>query len=318
MKQYIKYWFCLLAISYSGICQITHYNQFPTKQPTHILDEKLDNISFAYSLRLLESDYEGPLIRLRRSSDNAEEDFFCTDNDRIDIAAIDTWRNGSNVFVVTWYDQSGLSRNAIQSDINFQPQFFSDSIQPYFVGDGTNDLLIIQENFQNLVENGKNGSVFGVLYATDRSNTSFGVANGSNRWLTHINWSNERCYFDPGYCCNNPRYFTNNIPTHPTDPGSLGIWDQYSFVRRDDPANATTDRIIVRLGAIEKLNGDFPDSEFCNLTVNFGLGAAITNNMNDGTRYSTTRFAEIIMYNIGLEDSFFEEIEENQITFWNL
>ena len=232
MKCFLKYRYWLfLLLPYFGNSQIVQYNQFPTKQPTHILDDRIEDISFAYSLRLLESDYDGPLIRLRRASDNAEMDFSCAANDRVDIAAIDTWRAGSNVFVTIWYDQSGMGRDAFQTNTALQPQFISDVTQPYFVGDGSNDRLIVPESVQNLTENGKNGSVIGVFFATDRNDTAFGVLSGGERWLVHINWGDENCYFDPGYCCNGPRSFVNNLPTNP-NPGSLGIWDQYTFVRR--------------------------------------------------------------------------------------
>ncbi|HBS11541.1 MAG TPA: hypothetical protein DEO36_03215, partial [Flavobacteriaceae bacterium] len=104
--------------------QIAQYNHFPTMKPSHILDEKLDDISFAMSFRILESDYEGPLVRLRRASDNAELDFYHADNDIVDVDAINTWRAGANVYVVVWYDQSSLGRNAIQPTQNRQPRFF--------------------------------------------------------------------------------------------------------------------------------------------------------------------------------------------------
>ena len=82
------------------ISQIGNYNTFPSLPPLHLLDDVdlLQDISFAYSMRLLESDYEGPLVRLRRASDNAERDFFCNQEDKVNVLEIDNWRNGSNVF----------------------------------------------------------------------------------------------------------------------------------------------------------------------------------------------------------------------------
>lgn len=317
MKTRTLYLLLSLLCPWYGIGQIAQYNHFPTRQPTHILDEKLEDISFAYSLRLLESDYDGPLIRLRRASDNQEMDFTCADDDRVDIAAIDIWRAGSLVYVTIWYDQSGIGLNAIQTNTAFQPQFMPDPTQPYFVGDGTNDLLIVPESQLNLTENGKNGTILGVFLATDRADSAFGTASGTNRWLVHINWDNERTYFDPGYCCNNPRSFINNLPTAP-NPGSLGIWDQYSFIRRNDPATMVTDRIIMRLGNTEKVNGGFPDNQACTLNANFGICAVINNAANNGSGYSNTQFAEMIMYKEGKEDPFIDEIEKNQIAFWNL
>ena len=298
--------------------QIASYNQFPAMQPQHILDENLDNISFALGMRILVSDYNGPLIRLRRASDNAEMDFYCGENDIVNNEAINIWRGSAKVYVVRWYDQSGLELHAQQNINSSQPEFVPNATQPYFTGDGTNDYLLVPENLQNLTESGKNGTVLGVFYATDRSDIAFGTVSGANRWMAHINWNNERCYFDPGYCCNNPRSFINNLPTNTSNPGSLGIWDQYSFLRRDDPLNATTDKVILRLAGIEKVNGGFPNSQSCSLTFNFGIGAAVMNSIGNATGYSTTRFAEMIMYKTGKEDSFLQLIEENQIKFWNL
>ena len=93
-----------------GYATINDLFTFSTKQPTYI--------------RLLKKKYApyfGPALRLRRESDNAESDFnFFADvgqpasqlNADIDIAAINTWRNGSRVFIVKHYDQSANARHA--------------------------------------------------------------------------------------------------------------------------------------------------------------------------------------------------------------
>lgn len=318
MKPITTYILLLLLTTASG--QIGNYNHFPALPPAHILDDDnlTEDINFAYSLRLLRSDYEGALIRLRRASDNAEQDFFCGDDDRIDIDAINTFKGTSNVFVTVWYDQSTLGINAIQTIADRQPRLIPDTTQPYFAGDGANDSLIVQSTMAQIIENGKNGSVAGVFYATDRADSAFGAISGSDRWLVHINWSNERCFFDPGYCCNGPRSFVNNLPTA-TNPGSLTVWDQYSFIRRDDPAVPSIDRTIMRLGGVQKVNGDFPDSQsYAPSNNRFTLGAIGTNTTNGTTSHSDTRFAEMIMWNRGKEDVFIQEIENNQIAFWNL
>ncbi len=291
-------------------------------KPSHILDESKENISFAFSMRILESDYEGPIIRLRRSNDNDIKDFSWGENDIVDIDAINAWRGGNTVFVVQWFDQSGLNRHAIQTVANLQPQFMPNAFRPYLVGDGLNDRLIVSTGTQTITQQGKNGSVFGVFLATDRADSAFGVINGSNgsdRWLTHINWNNERCYFDPGFCCVNvdTRSFINNLP-NATNPGSLGIWDQYSFIRRDNPLDTNNDRIILRLGGTEESNDPFADNLRCTIDYNFGICAIINNTTNNAVSFSNTRIQEIIMYAEGKNDFFINEIETNQISFWNL
>lgn len=319
----IKNLFFLILLTYCNSWgQIANYNHFPTLKPSHILDENKTAISFAFSMRLLESDYEGPLIRLRRNNDNAIRDFNCSDNDIVDIDAINTWRAGNDVFVVTWYDQSGLGRNAEENNINRQPQFIAiDPLRPYLVGDGINDRLIINTSIQLLTETGKNGSVFGVFLATDRADSAFGVISNTNnrdRWLTHINWSDERCYFDAGSCCQNGRFFTNNLPSDPVNPGSLNIWDQYSFIRRNNPLNSNIDRRIIRSSNVERTNTGYPDNLRCSVNFNFGICAIVAGATNNTASHSNTRIQELVMYNNGKEDNFINEIEQNQIDFWNL
>ena len=75
----------------------------------------------AYSLRRLSSAYTGPAIRVRRSSDNAEQDIGF-DGDDLDTAALLTFVGAGDGLVTTGYDQSGNGRNATQSTALKQPK----------------------------------------------------------------------------------------------------------------------------------------------------------------------------------------------------
>jgi hypothetical protein len=73
----------------------------------------LDDYSGAfagYSLRKLRSAYAGSAIRVRRSSDAAEQDIGFSDN-VLDQSALTTFIGANSGFVVTWYDQSGNARD---------------------------------------------------------------------------------------------------------------------------------------------------------------------------------------------------------------
>jgi hypothetical protein len=85
------------------------------------------NAAAAYSLRGLRKEYTGNLIRVRRSSDNAEQDIgFINDVNRdIDTFALTSFCSGTNGFVTTWYDQSGNGLNAVQTTAASQPQIVS-------------------------------------------------------------------------------------------------------------------------------------------------------------------------------------------------
>ena len=66
----------------------------------------------AYSLRKLRTAYTGSAIRVRRSSDNAETDIGFNGSGGLDTTTLLTFCGVNTGIVVTWYDQSGNSRNA--------------------------------------------------------------------------------------------------------------------------------------------------------------------------------------------------------------
>ena len=74
----------------------------------------------AYSVRKLRTAYTGSAIRVRRSSDNAEQDIgFVAGN--LDTTALTTFCLATDGFVTTWYDQSGNAANATQTTAANQP-----------------------------------------------------------------------------------------------------------------------------------------------------------------------------------------------------
>jgi|688.fasta_scaffold641040_2 hypothetical protein len=75
----------------------------------------------AYSIRKLRSAYSGSAIRVRRSSDNAEQDIGFV-NGLLDTSSLLTFCGVGNGFVTTWYDQSGSGLDAVQLAAVRQPQ----------------------------------------------------------------------------------------------------------------------------------------------------------------------------------------------------
>lgn len=78
----------------------------------------------AYSLRRLRNGYTGSAIRVRRASDNTEQDIGFSNN-QLDTSSLTTFCSGTNGFVKTWYDQSGNGRDATQTTAANQPQIVS-------------------------------------------------------------------------------------------------------------------------------------------------------------------------------------------------
>jgi hypothetical protein len=82
------------------------------------------NAAAAYSLRKLRTAYTGSAIRVRRSSDNTEQDIGFVNN-VLNTSALTTFCGVGNGFVTTWYDQSGNAYNATETTAANQPQIVS-------------------------------------------------------------------------------------------------------------------------------------------------------------------------------------------------
>ena len=77
----------------------------------------------AYSLRLLNTDYTGDAIVVRRSSDNTTQSIGFVDGE-LDVDTLNTFCTGTNGFVTTWFDQSGNGNNSTQTTASSQPKIF--------------------------------------------------------------------------------------------------------------------------------------------------------------------------------------------------
>jgi hypothetical protein len=99
----------------------------------------------AYSLLKLRSDYTGACIRVRRASDNAEQDIGFLNN-AIDEAAIVAFKTFSteNIAVVKWYNQGYLSSacDASQSSLLLQPLIAVTTTPSGIVKDQENNFAI--------------------------------------------------------------------------------------------------------------------------------------------------------------------------------
>jgi hypothetical protein len=99
----------------------------------------------AYSLRSLSNSYAGPVVTVRRSSDDAEQDFTAAEVADGTLAAFCGAGDG---FVKTWFDQSGNARNASQATTTAQPQIVDNGVvvteegKPALQFDGVDDAIV--------------------------------------------------------------------------------------------------------------------------------------------------------------------------------
>jgi hypothetical protein len=126
-------------------------NEVWSSWPGYVLDD-YPNAAAAYSLRLLRSAYTGSAIKVRRAVGSPSEKDIGFVNNQLDVADLESFCSGTNGFVVTWYDQSGNSRNATQTTAANQPQIVSSGSviitngKPAAQLDGVNDSLIFNSN----------------------------------------------------------------------------------------------------------------------------------------------------------------------------
>ena len=89
--------------------------------PVQLLLDTNPGASVAYSLRKLSSAYAGSAIRVRRSSDNTEQNIGFV-NGVLDTAALLSFCGNGNGFVTTFYDQSGNAKDSVQPSAGGQPR----------------------------------------------------------------------------------------------------------------------------------------------------------------------------------------------------
>ncbi len=84
-----------------------------------LLLDAVPGAAAAYSLRQLSNAYAGPVVTVRRSSDDAEADFKASE---IDDGTLAAFCGAGDGLVKTWHDQSGNNRDASQATAANQPK----------------------------------------------------------------------------------------------------------------------------------------------------------------------------------------------------
>lgn len=307
MKNKILVYLFVLLASYTCDAQDKDarnyfYNLHPAKQNTVLDSVSNTDISFAFSLRKLRKEYTGWCVQVRRSTDNALQNIGFNGDGLIDTPGLNKFVGAGQAFVVIWYDQSGLGRNAVQTTINRQPLLTKGTHKdlPTIDFDGSNDGLVVNTSMQILTNAGADGTVFYVGDMDNQADVSWGAAAGGRRWFVHTSWNNNQVYFDPGQCCNGPRSFVNTV--------RLDSFDQYTFRR----AGTTTQ---IRMDNVIRMNGTYSLADYP-FSGGFGIGAGY-----DGANtfsHSRNKFQEFIMYRVGVSAAIYNLLERNQMSFWKI
>lgn len=105
------------------------------------LDTYSSNIAYAYARKRLLASYIGPLYRVRRTTDNVEQDI-SAGVDGTDIASLATFIQNTGATLVKWYDQSGNGVDLAQATTSKQPVVVNSGVYlTNFAPDGADDWL---------------------------------------------------------------------------------------------------------------------------------------------------------------------------------
>jgi hypothetical protein len=129
--------------------------------------ETYSGAAAAYSLRKLRTGYVGNAIRVRRSSDNAEQDIAFDASGNLDTVSLLAFVGSGNGFVTTWYDQSGNGQHAVQTIASNQPYIVNAGVvntynsKPCVKFDGVDDFI------QSPYATGTSNELYFVTQTTD-------------------------------------------------------------------------------------------------------------------------------------------------------
>jgi hypothetical protein len=204
------------------------------------------NAAAAYSVRKLRTAYTGSAIRVRRSSDNAEQDIGFDGSGNLDTIALTSFCSGTNGFVTTWYDQSGNGVNLVQTTAINQPKIVTSGVVSTT---NSRPSIDFSSHFLQSVSNYSVNqllSTFAILYPT-AAGTSLGAdifaqyfapSPPYNIWSVETYDTNKfSASYSDGSAWNTPQLnsYTNNVQYQITT-----IYDSTVITQRLDGANQLT------------------------------------------------------------------------------
>ena len=233
--------------------------------PPLILDTYGTNLYAAYSLRLLRNSYGGSCVRVRRSSDNTEQDFGFVDG-VVDMASIISFCGAGNGFVTTWYDQSGNGKNVTQATAGNQPQIVSSGVA--YTTSGKYYLNFANSHLRKASETGINiNNMCSIALVSLDTASSYGFG---------LNTSPR--YYAPSIVSSSNWWSYNTANTINT---FLGVGNRGLFVGNADLTNFSARLNGAVSGSVSVFSGNIN---------NIGIGTP------NASIYSTGKFYEFILY----------------------
>lgn len=258
---------------------------------TGILDS-LPTAAAAYSVRRLRAAYTGPLLRVRRATDNVQQDIGFTVGGNLDTAKLVTFCGSDTCHVTSWYDQSPNGWNATKTNTTQQPRI---------VDAGSLELLGSKPGVrffgaQNLSSSSypANANEFTISITAverNRHTNSAWQMTGSTIVQSHMPWSNGIFYFDVG--------------------GNTGV----NRIQAPWPLATNTPAVVSYRNSASAgtrnayLNGTL-------LVSGTGFAAA-TGQMTIGNNYDGV-FAEFVLFSSSLSTSIRQSLEQSQGSYYGV
>jgi len=162
---------------------------------TTSIDGVTTSPTMAVGMRKLIASYAGPAIRLRRASDNAEQDFGFSGTD-LDLNAINTFLGSSAAFATILYDQSGGGNHFSQTTQSTQPLFSANGFNGKPMLNTTNSKIMLSP--VNMV------SQFTVIYGARQQGPARGrmLSGVNNNWLLGWWQGGKSKFYSAGWVLN--------------------------------------------------------------------------------------------------------------------
>jgi hypothetical protein len=174
----------------------------PTPSPVVLLLDTYPAL-IAYSTRKLRTAYSGSAMRVRRETDNVEQDIGFVSNE-LDTASLTSFLGSTTGSVVKWYNQGtgGTTSDMIQTSAGSQPKATTSGGVVYTAG--TTNKPVVFFNGGNVMSpspelqfgGGNNVTVFIVSQRTGGGTGQAIVAEGTGNY--RVNFYQNQCQFDTG------------------------------------------------------------------------------------------------------------------------